>query len=825
MNNGRDLYGDTSSSQSAIIVPDPGNPMGYYVFTVDTSGADHDRDMGFNYSYVDMTMDNGLGAVVRKNVNLLTECSEKISAVVKDCDDNSYWVVTTSIQNIGSNNYNTFQCYEINPDGIQPPVTSVIPGLDISDYRGYLKLSPDGTRIASANALSGLYLFDFDPTTGLVSNPVSLFVDYDNLAPYGVEFSPNNRFLYVHSSNDDFDGPHSSSLLQYDLETPDISSSRRIIDYRPIYRGGLQLAPNGKIYRALSIDYDNGTQFLGVIENPNEPNAQYVHNAVDLGPGHFSSQGLPPFIQSFFEKVNIIGAAVAGRTSNGELPLCVGESFTLESPEFAGGIYVWYKDGVRLANSGRFLELVNVDPADSGEYRLEIEGLDLFRCPIRGEAKIVVEPIPDPQDTRLTQCDIDASPNDGRTFFDLNRALEGLTGSDYSFEMLFYETQEDFLNDIPIPNPKQYRNTFADQEIWVLVRNRGGCGNSARVILEAIPVSIGPSAVPVVRTCDEDADDGILAGILDLELLREVYTGYDVDFYPDLETMALSGATLQGEVEVAQGETLYVRLNDRGQCAAIEYVTVQIDPKPDLEPLVDIPVLCLNTPEITLTAVAGYDRYEWFWINESGYEEVVSEGRTTILVRPGNYRLEVTQITRGPEGIGSCSNSVTFNVPVSEPAQFDREPEVFDLSANNTVTVFASGAGDYEYALAAEGPYQDSSRFDTVPAGFLQVFVRDKNGCGIVSTNVSVVGHDKFFTPNNDGINDYWRIQGIDSQVQVGSVVLIFDRYGRLLAQVDPAGPGWDGRVNGNMVPASDYWFHVALQDGREFRGHFTLKR
>ena len=57
------------------------------------------------------------------------------------------------------------------------------------------------------------------------------------------------------------------------------------------------------------------------------------------------------------------------------------------------------------------------------------------------------------------------------------------------------------------------------------------------------------------------------------------------------------------------------------------------------------------------------------------------------------------------------------------------------------------------------------------------------------------------------------------------SQVLIFDRYGKLLAEIDPLGPGWDGTFNGFNMPASDYWFSVTLEDGRIFNNHFALKR
>jgi len=123
------------------------------------------------------------------------------------------------------------------------------------------------------------------------------------------------------------------------------------------------------------------------------------------------------------------------------------------------------------------------------------------------------------------------------------------------------------------------------------------------------------------------------------------------------------------------------------------------------------------------------------------------------------------------------------------------------------------------------GPYQDENVFENVSPGLHTVYIRDKNDCGIVEDNVSVIGFPKFFTPNGDEHNATWQVYGINTPNQVNSKIYIFDRYGKLITKLDPQGPGWDGTYNGNNMPSNDYWFYVILQDGREFRSHFALKR
>jgi gliding motility-associated-like protein len=55
--------------------------------------------------------------------------------------------------------------------------------------------------------------------------------------------------------------------------------------------------------------------------------------------------------------------------------------------------------------------------------------------------------------------------------------------------------------------------------------------------------------------------------------------------------------------------------------------------------------------------------------------------------------------------------------------------------------------------------------------------------------------------------------------------LLIFDRYGKIITGFKGLYFGWDGTLNGKMLPADDYWFVVKRQNGKEFKGHFSLLR
>jgi gliding motility-associated-like protein len=172
-----------------------------------------------------------------------------------------------------------------------------------------------------------------------------------------------------------------------------------------------------------------------------------------------------------------------------------------------------------------------------------------------------------------------------------------------------------------------------------------------------------------------------------------------------------------------------------------------------------------------------------------------------------------------------CSRTRTIKVTASDVAAI-QSIDIVDLAETNTVTVNVTGQGIYEYSLdAPNGPFQLSNFFDNVSAGIHDVYVNDQNGCGTITKAIAVLGVPKFFTPNGDGFNDYWNLKGANATFNVKSIIYIYDRYGKLVFQVDPSSRGWDGTYNKSPLPADDYWFTIKLENGREATGHFSLKR
>lgn len=204
-------------------------------------------------------------------------------------------------------------------------------------------------------------------------------------------------------------------------------------------------------------------------------------------------------------------------------------------------------------------------------------------------------------------------------------------------------------------------------------------------------------------------------------------------------------------------------------------------------------------------------------ISETGMTYLWSTGEQTQTIEVSKAAIYTVDITRAaPE---SCTVRKTVTV-IEYP-----EPiiESITVDKTNVTILLKKPAVYYEYSIDGIN-YQSSNVFQNSPAGLQTASVRDINNCSYVSENFVVIISPQFFTPNNDNYNDYWEVEGLINYPD--AVVSIFNRYGKLITQLNQSKPKWDGTFNNSPLPADDYWFVLNLGNGNpEVKGHFSLKR
>lgn len=171
----------------------------------------------------------------------------------------------------------------------------------------------------------------------------------------------------------------------------------------------------------------------------------------------------------------------------------------------------------------------------------------------------------------------------------------------------------------------------------------------------------------------------------------------------------------------------------------------------------------------------------------------------------------------------SSNEIIEINRPEESSVTFSTNASFFP--EENTIEIFPSISGSYLYNID-DGPFQSSSIFTNVPSGNHTFSVTDVYGCEVGRFEKAIVQYMKVFTPNNDGVNDYWQIIGI--QQLKDPKVYIYNRYGKLIKQLSKNSLGWDGTFNGSLLSTNDYWFKIIYKDdqnnNQEFISHFSLK-
>jgi gliding motility-associated-like protein len=454
---------------------------------------------------------------------------------------------------------------------------------------------------------------------------------------------------------------------------------------------------------------------------------------------------------------------------------------------------------------------------------------------------------------RIVQCD---DNTDGITTFNLRQKENDLSANAANETFSYFTSQTGAqTNDasVQITNPLAFANTTPySQIIWVRSTNTNNCFEvvSIQLVSSTTNAILSAAAIAPLHVCDDyvDAANDDYDGISTFDLTSvQTYidglisaTGYTYKFYKNYadflqevdaagNSLAITNITNYRNIGYPNTQNIWVRLEDAStnDCVGSTNFQLVVDPKPAIDTNTDGSDdvhICTNEPNVYQTLTAGLPNganpadytYKWY---KGGVLLPAETASTLTTNQDGIYTVEVYNAT-------GCFKERTITVRQSNSATLVGDPVVRDLTENNTITVTVTGLGNYVFALDdVFANRQTTGFFENVRPGLHTVYVIDLNGCPILEVQVSVTGFPQFFTPNGDGYHERWNIIGANSRFNANARIQIFNRYGKLLKEFTALSEGWDGTYLGDPLPADDYWYKSTLEDGREVRGHFTLKR
>lgn len=342
------------------------------------------------------------------------------------------------------------------------------------------------------------------------------------------------------------------------------------------------------------------------------------------------------------------------------------------------------------------------------------------------------------------------------------------------------------------------------------------CGNIVTQLfnfqeLPSVTVASQPNDMLVCGTPDGTTDNLFKLTDRDEQVLGSLYSALYTITYHLTMADAEQGINPLPEYynSTSNAQVIYARLthNDIELCHGV--TSFKLYTSDYMAPEITTSGSLCDGESIALTADREFINYLW---------STGETTRTIYVTEPGIYSVVADQAY----GTELCESYAEIEVTASE-APVITKIETTDWSEyNNTIIVTVQGNGTYEYSVNGSD-YQESNEFANLGTGVYNVNVRDVFGCGEDNKETVLMYYPKYFTPNGDNVNDKWYIK--HAVTEPNFEVVIYDRYGKLITTLKSNSDGWDGTLQGANLPSTDYWFVVNREDGRTYKGHFSMIR
>lgn len=464
-------------------------------------------------------------------------------------------------------------------------------------------------------------------------------------------------------------------------------------------------------------------------------------------------------------------------------------------------------------------QYVNTNSPETIFVRVESDNANCFEV---SSFELYINNIPEITTvSALNSCDDDA---DGFTSFSLEDRIDEIVNGQNNVSVQFFETTLDRDANTNSLNTTNYTNSVNPQTIYYRLTNTStGAYAYGEMTIEAF---LAPEITNNIELSFCDSGSGEIS--LNLNTFNQLFTqeqSYSVNYFETLNDAETTTNNLNTEYTLTSDSLLFVRIeNPDTACYAIGQLQLNFNTI-EASTLLPVYTICLdadgsliNGPAVLDTGLnSSENTFQWY------YEDSIITNETSNYLtaeQSGNYAVFIENIQSG------CQFTINTSVNYSSLSEEYDVSIQSDAFANNAIILAsATGPGNYLFSLD-DGQFTASGLFSNVSPGLHHVTIQEANGCGLIEVPVYVVGYPKFFTPNNDGFNDLWHIQGKETLQNIK--LYIYDRYGKLLKELNSNSLGWDGTFKNKPLPTNDYWFTMYFEyqgQKQQISGHFTLKR
>ena len=678
MPNGNNLYGDSSTLQSACIVPKPGNSNIYYIFTMDAI-THFPLQRGLNYSVVDLTLNGGLGDVSAKNVPLEAPMGEALTCT-RHGNGTDCWVIAHSYTG------NEYHAYLITAAGVNASPVISTTGPTICCESDQLRFSPSGKKLAYItiydygfpNMYPGADMCDFDNCTGVVTYNYTLFPQTTfNLGYFTPDFSPDESKFYFQDAQ--FDLSAGSGVA--------VQASKVVIAPAPSH---FKLGPDGKIYH-----FTNGH---GLITKPNLAGA-----ACNYVPSGFTTLGrasgtsllsdvplsVPPTDPSFYLNTTVNNFDCKGN----------GTSFATINVIGGSGNYSYSWSAVGTNNS-------TATNLASGTYTVTVTDLGGPGCSVPGSRTISFSIMNDPLSINmLNSTPTTCALNNGSATVAIS---SGASGSPFTYSW------SNGINSISSSSQDKMIN-MPYGSYTVLATDANGCTSSTSFLVDTFPRPTMNVAVSQPLSC---GGTGSVSIVFNNHGTGSSWFVNWLDGYVDPNYYNATGTATR--TNMANG-TYTVNVTDNG-CAPLTAKIIISSPSPlALNPTSVQPGCGNANGGASVNPTGGSGTYSYSW-------STGASSQTISALSPGIYSVTVSDGTTC-----TASTSIILNTNPSPTVNFVgvKNSSCFNGSDGSASISASGGTGILTYNWSNGNTGITALN---LPAGNYSVSVTDANGCNAIST-------------------------------------------------------------------------------------------